>query len=59
MGFESGDEVENGAGSETAFADGTVGEDAEILVVVAEVEEDAGSGGQAGRGENGDVRLFR
>lgn len=36
-------------------ADDAVGEDAEVLVAFAEVDEDAFAGGEGGGGEDGDV----
>lgn len=45
-----GDEVDDGAGREGLLAADPVGEDAEVLVVLAEVEEDALGGGEVGGG---------
>lgn len=43
-------EVENGARGEGGLAADSVGEDAEVLVVFAQVEEDALGGGEVGGG---------
>lgn len=45
-----GSEVEDGARGEGLLAADSVGEDAEVLVVFAEVEEDALGGGEVAGG---------
>ena len=40
------DEIDDGAGGEGGAADGAVGEEAEVLGAVAQVEEDAAGGAQ-------------
>ena len=58
MGFDTGYKVEDGAGCQAALADGAVREDAEVLVILAEVEKDAGGSGEVGCDEDWDVWLF-
>ena len=51
------DEIDHAAGGEGDSADGPVGEDAEVLVALAQVQDDAFRGGHVGGCEDGDVRI--